>query len=94
VRIAAKLEKENDSVFLTLSVFDSGAGVSERELSETRESGLGLNNIEQRLRSYYGKTSNLKIESKKGKGTTAEIKFPISDVSLFTAETQKRRGRN
>jgi signal transduction histidine kinase len=92
VRIAAKLENENDSVFLKLSVFDSGAGVSETELSKTRESGLGLNNIEQRLRSYYGKTSSLKIESKKGKGTTAEIKFPISEAGLFNAETQRGRG--
>lgn len=82
VRIAAKLEKENDAVFLKLSVFDSGAGVSERELLETRESGLGLNNIEQRLRSYYGKTSNLKIESRKGKGTTAEIKFPVKAQTI------------
>jgi anti-sigma regulatory factor (Ser/Thr protein kinase) len=92
VRISAKLENENDSVFLHLSVFDSGAGVSEKELLETRESGLGLNNIEQRLRSYYGKTSSLKIESEKGKGTTAKMKFPISEAGVFNTKTQGTQG--
>ena len=75
VKITAKLENEKDSVFLKLSVFDSGAGANETELLEARQSGLGLNNIEQRLRSYYGKKASLKINSKAGKGTTAEIKI-------------------
>lgn len=91
VRIEAKLENEKDAVFLKLSVFDSGAGASETELSKARENGVGLNNIEQRLRSYYGKTANLEITSKAGKGTTAEIKLPISETGLLTAETRRRR---
>ncbi|HEY0429834.1 MAG TPA: histidine kinase [Pyrinomonadaceae bacterium] len=91
VCIKAKLENEKDTVFLRLSVFDSGAGVSEKALTEARESGLGLNNIEQRLRSYYGKTASLEIKSETGKGTTAEIKFPISGAG-FIAETQRHRG--
>jgi signal transduction histidine kinase len=77
VQIEAKLEHEKDTVFLKLSVFDSGAGVSEREIFKARENGFGLNNIEQRLHSYYGKTARLEIKSKTGKGTTAEIKFPV-----------------
>jgi len=77
VNIEAKLENEKDTVFLKLSVFDSGAGVSEKEIFEARENGFGLNNIEQRLHSYYGKTARLEIKSETGKGTTAEIKFPV-----------------
>jgi signal transduction histidine kinase len=77
VRISAALENEKETVFLKLSVSDSGAGVSETELLKARENGLGLENIEQRLRSYYGKTANLEIKSEAGKGTTAEIKFPV-----------------
>lgn len=91
VQISAKLENEKDSVFLKLSVFDSGAGVSEGDLALARQKGLGLNNIEQRLRSHYGKKANLKIKSEAGKGTTAEIKFPISDASLSAAETRRRK---
>ncbi|MBA3634257.1 MAG: hypothetical protein H0W58_15815, partial [Acidobacteria bacterium] len=43
-------------------------------------------NIEQRLVSYYGKTARLQIESEIGKGTTAEIRFQISD-----SKSQKNR---
>jgi anti-sigma regulatory factor (Ser/Thr protein kinase) len=82
VSIEAKLENEKDTVFLKLSVFDSGAGVSEKEILEARENGFGLNNIEQRLHSYYGKTASLEIKSEAGKGTTAEIKFQIQDSRL------------
>jgi hypothetical protein len=78
VQISAKLENANGEIFLKLAVTDSGAGAKETEILEARETGLGLNNIEQRLRSYYGKKASLKIKSKAGKGTTAEIKFPVS----------------
>ncbi len=79
VFISAALEDENDKVFLKLRVFDSGGGVGKNEISAAREKGVGLNNIEQRLISYYGKTARFKIESEIGKGTTAEIKFQIPD---------------
>ncbi|MEO8072277.1 MAG: histidine kinase [Acidobacteriota bacterium] len=79
VLISADLENENGKIFLNLRVFDSGGGVGENELLQAREKGIGLNNIEQRLISYYGKTARFKIESEIGKGTTAEIKFQISD---------------
>jgi len=77
VCISAKLESEKDLVFLKLSVFDSGSG----ELVFARENGLGLNNIEQRLRSYYGKKASLIIKSEVGRGTVAEIKFQVSDIN-------------
>ncbi|MGI8639142.1 MAG: histidine kinase [Pyrinomonadaceae bacterium] len=78
IYISANLENENDKVFLKLRVFDSGGGVGENELLRAREKGVGLNNIEQRLISYYGKTASLRIESEIGKGTTAEIKLSVN----------------
>ena len=77
--ITAALEKKDDQMFLNLRVSDSGGGVGINELLQAREKGVGLNNIEQRLISYYGKTADLKIESEIGKGTSAEIVFQISD---------------
>jgi len=82
VNISAELESEKDKVFLKINVFDSGAGVNFDELSLNRQKNVGLNNVEQRLRSYYGNAAVLKIESKIGKGTTAEIKFPISNSKI------------
>ena len=78
VRISAKLESEKDSVFLKLSVFDTGGG----KQIFARENGFGLNNIEQRLRSHYGKNAGLTIKSEAGRGTVAELKFQVSDANL------------
>jgi two-component sensor histidine kinase len=90
VNIEARLENKGDEVFLKLSVFDSGAGVDQTTLAAARENGLGLNNIEQRLRSYYGPGARLEIKSAAGKGTTAEIELPVSGASVI-AERDKRK---
>lgn len=82
VKISACLETEQENIFLKMSVFDSGEGIRADKLLQNKKNGVGLNNIEQRLRSYYGKTAVLKIESKIGKGTTAEIKFQILDSKI------------
>ena len=80
VRISAELENEADRVFLKINVFDSGAGAEEEanESSPNRRTGVGLNNIEQRLLSYYGDSAVFEMKSEMGKGTTATIKLPIS----------------
>ena len=80
--ISANLKREEEKTFLSLRVFDSGRGVGKNELSESRRKGVGLNNIEQRLTSYYGKKARLNIESKAGKGTTAEIRLVVNSQEL------------
>ncbi len=79
--ISALLENEKEQVFLKLSVFDSGAGENTNEILQNGRKGVGLNNIEQRLQNYYGNSAVLKIENESGKGTTAEIKIPVSVIS-------------
>jgi len=81
VEISAELESEKGKVFLKINVFDSGAGVNFDELLLNRQKNVGLNNIEQRLRSYYGKKASLIIKSEVGRGTVAEIKFQVSDIN-------------
>jgi len=78
VKISAKLANEKNQVFLKINVYDSGAG----KLWHNSQKGIGLNNIEQRLLSYYGNSAVFQISSELGSGTTAEIKFPVSDVEL------------
>ena len=43
-----------------------------------RENGVGLNNVEQRLRNYYGDAASLKIESRMNEGTLVKLKFPTT----------------
>lgn len=87
VKISAKLENEGDDVFLNLTVFDSGADASGFPSSERK--GVGLNNIEQRLHNYYGDAANLKIGSAAGRGTTAQIKLPVSASELVSNPKSK-----
>ena len=77
IKISAHLEKDGNDLSLVLSVTDTGAGMNITELPARRKERVGLNNIEQRLRSYYGKNASLDIKSVPGEGTQAEIKFEL-----------------
>ena len=74
VRISARL-LENECL---VSVIDTGLGVTESTLERRkRRGGLGLSNIEQRLRRYSNAETPLVIRSTPGVGTTVEIRIPI-----------------
>lgn len=79
VDISAKLENERNEVFLVLSVEDSGAGSAVKDLRQS--TGIGLENIKKRLRTYYGKSANLTFDSNFN-GTKAEIKLPVKAQSI------------
>ncbi len=78
VEISARLENSGENVNLMLSVKDTGAGVNENELNRRRGERIGLNNIEQRLKSYYGSKASLELQSEPGTGTTAKIILPVT----------------
>ncbi len=78
VSISANVESANGEVFLNLEVFNSGADSSLEIFTPETSSGIGLNNIEQRLRNYYGGAARLTVESEAKKGTTARIKLPVA----------------
>ena len=73
VAISGELETENGGVFLHLTVANTGAA-----FVQNLEKGVGLNNIEQRLRNYYGDAASLKIESGADDGTRVKLKFPVN----------------
>jgi LytS/YehU family sensor histidine kinase len=61
---------------LILTVNDTGAGATPRELERGREDGVGLSNIERRLARQYGTAATLAITTAAGSGTTVEIRMP------------------
>ncbi|PYS02222.1 MAG: hypothetical protein DMG15_26230 [Acidobacteria bacterium] len=73
VRISARLGQDE----LFLSVVDTGLGVTESTLQHGRSRGVGLSNVEQRLRRYTNTETPLVIWSTPGAGTTVEIRLPI-----------------
>lgn len=74
---------------LVFQVFDNGTGMDEKELLHVHQlishdletENIGLRNIHQRIRIKYGDEYGLKVESKKGEFTQAELILPISKES-------------
>jgi sensor histidine kinase YesM len=62
---------------LQIEVRDTGAGASDIEMAQGRRRGLGIKNVEQRLKSYYGSAASFSIESVRGTGTAVEIRLPV-----------------
>lgn len=72
---------------LLITVIDDGVGMSEETLKELRENldkeyyqsnskSIGVYNVHQRLRLYYGSEFGISIESIEGAGTTVTISIP------------------
>ncbi|ANW97661.1 hypothetical protein CSTERTH_00745 [Thermoclostridium stercorarium subsp. thermolacticum DSM 2910] len=72
-----------------ISVKDNGPGM-DREFvnkllsgeSKPIRRGIGLKNIDERLRLFYGENYGLIIESERGKGTTVIIRIPAENKSV------------
>lgn len=84
VHISASLEPPPEgeggsrSGVLHVVVSDTGAGASEIALARGRRQGVGLSNVEQRLKHYGGHAASLRIESTAGGGTTVQLRIPVT----------------
>jgi two-component system LytT family sensor kinase len=92
VTIRGALERAADgSLDLSLTVADTGSGVSAAELRQGRAVGVGLSNVERRLRGQYGTDASMSIQSVPGAGTTVIIRLPAE--SSRTADQPVRSAR-
>lgn len=70
-----------------ITITDNGIGISEEKLAglldygenihKHRLSGIGINNVNERIKMYFGEQYGLTIHSIEGLYTTVEISFPI-----------------
>lgn len=69
---------------VVLQVIDNGNGMSEEKLAsvqkEGQEKGVGIKNVMQRLKLYYGENYGLTIESIESIGTIASVTIPFREV--------------
>ena len=63
-----------------IEVHDDGLGMSEERLGHALSDGIGLSNVNERLRTIYGANYQLKLRSVAGEGTCASIEIP--DLAL------------
>jgi two-component system LytT family sensor kinase len=59
-----------------IEVHDDGLGMSEERLEHAVGEGIGLSNVNERLRTIYGANYQLKLTSVPGQGTLASVEIP------------------
>ena len=84
IEISGSLTEDGKDVLLTVS--DNGLGMTKSELSGLRESmksdmikesrHIGVTNVNQRLRLYFGEEYGLEVDSWEDKGTVVTMRFP------------------
>ncbi len=87
--IRIEVKHINDEILL-ISIFDNGCGMDEATLTRLREkiqitnkdlkSSIGLYNIHQRIRLYYGEEYGIHIDSNIGEGTKVTLTLPLIDI--------------
>ena len=85
--IITAMKRENE---IELAVHDNGIGFSKERLKEVTspeyisrnksDEHIGVVNVHNRIRSYYGDEYGIKIDSQQGEGTTIFITLPIIGV--------------
>jgi sensor histidine kinase YesM len=59
-----------------IEVHDDGLGMTEERLVRALGDGIGLSNVDERLRVIYGANYHLKLTSVPGQGTCASVSIP------------------
>ncbi|MNJ33000.1 putative sensor-like histidine kinase [compost metagenome] len=79
------------------SITDNGIGMDETTLNilrkrlqeneQSNKSGIGLRNVNERLRLYYGEECTLQVDSQPHKGTTVTISIPFPDYDITAVKS-------
>jgi len=77
-RILLKAARQGD--LLVVEVIDNGAGIAEERLTGVLDAGIGLRNVNERLRVLYGAGCALRLHSVAGHGTSVRLELP--DMAL------------
>jgi two-component sensor histidine kinase len=99
VTITASIERLSEAAtlddtegVLSIVVRDTGVGASELDIVRGRRRGVGLINVEQRLRSYFGPAASLRIFSNVGNGTTVELRMPLAKIETSRSNVPAQMG--
>ncbi len=78
IRIAA----HRSGARLRLTVEDDGVGIPESKLNSLLDSGIGVTNVNERLKVLFGSEYRMWVESQPGKGTRIDIEAPELETGL------------
>jgi two-component system LytT family sensor kinase len=72
IRVRSRLENGR----LHLLVEDDGVGIPEPKLATLFEQGIGISNVNERLKVLFGDDYRMWIDSRPGFGTQTEVEIP------------------
>jgi two-component system LytT family sensor kinase len=82
-----------DGTRLNISIEDDGVGIEEAKLESLFESGIGVSNVNERLRVLFGAGYRIAVDSKPGAGTKTRIEIPdLEDVDTAAPPVALSRG--
>jgi two-component system LytT family sensor kinase len=61
-----------------IEVDDNGVGMTAERLQVAMTDGIGLSNVDERLRVVYGADAHIILTSEPGRGTVARIEVPVT----------------
>jgi two-component system LytT family sensor kinase len=74
--ITLRSRRENSRLIVTIE--DNGAGIAEDKLKELfSNSGIGISNVNERLRVLFQDRYRMTIDSREGEGTRTQIELPL-----------------
>ena len=83
-QLTIRSTRQNGHVII--DVIDNGVGVAPDRASKVKGTGIGLRNVNERLRVIYGSNYQLQLDSVPGEGTCARIVIPeMSQPARLTA---------
>jgi two-component system, LytTR family, sensor kinase len=77
-----RLRTRRGEAKLHLTVEDDGVGIPEAKLATLLEHGIGVSNVNERLKVLFGNDYRMYIDSQPGRGTRIEIEVPELQTNL------------
>ena len=71
---------------LCLAVEDDGIGIPESKLAAILAQGIGVSNVNERLKVLFGKEYRMWVDSQPGRGTRVEIELPELETALVVTQ--------
>jgi len=67
---------------LVIEIEDNGMGIPAERLAQVYQDGIGISNVQERLRVLYGGDFRMDISSREGEGTRIRIEMPELTTAL------------
>jgi two-component system LytT family sensor kinase len=79
-----RIRTSHEDGHLLIRISDDGVGMPEEELATAFTEGIGISNVNERLKVMYGSDYQLELKSEPGRGTTTLIRIPVLEAVSST----------